>query len=223
MKRTKNNLLEEARSKCAPLAGQLPLKLNDEEIFDDAVRRHREPLPRCRPADHGAIDSKRKCNGDVGAGAVRRRFATAGSAATSSLADRNWALSGRGCVAATGARSRWKTTAAFNRRAPCSRPWRGSSRAKVSTRDYAGAIGEAYGVKKSSVSREWKKATEAELQRLCEREVPKDLVALIIDGKRFARECIVVALGVDLAGKKHALGLWAGSTTKQHASQRPAG
>jgi transposase-like protein len=34
----------------------------------------------------------------------------------------------------------------------------------------------------------------------------------MLDGKRIGKECIVVAMGVDGAGKKHVLGLWAGST-----------
>lgn len=86
---------------------------------------------------------------------------------------------------------------------------------QVSTRNYAGAIDdclEGYGVTKSSVSRHWKVATAAELEKLCQREVPKDLVALMIDGKHFRSECLVVALGVDKAGEKHVLGLWHGAT-----------
>lgn len=86
---------------------------------------------------------------------------------------------------------------------------------QVSTRNYAGAIDdclEGYGVAKSSVSRHWQVATAAELEKLCQREVPKDLVALMIDGKYFRSECLVTALGVDKAGEKHVLGLWHGAT-----------
>lgn len=86
---------------------------------------------------------------------------------------------------------------------------------QVSTRNYAGAIDEClagYGVTKSSVSRHWKVATAAELEKLCQRPVPKDLVALLIDGKHFRSECLVVALGVDKAGQKQVLGLWHGAT-----------
>ena len=86
---------------------------------------------------------------------------------------------------------------------------------KVSTRDYAGAIDECvdgYGIQRSSVSRAWKIATAAELEKLCQRPVPKDLVALLIDGKHFRGQCLVVALGVDGQGQKHVLGLWDGAT-----------
>jgi putative transposase len=39
-----------------------------------------------------------------------------------------------------------------------------------------------------------------------------DLVALLIDGVHIGEHCIVVALGIDHTGRKHALGLWDGST-----------
>jgi transposase-like protein len=86
---------------------------------------------------------------------------------------------------------------------------------KCSTRDYEGALEdclEGYGIKKSSVSRHWKAATAQELKKLAERPVPKDLVALMIDSKFFGGECIVAAVGIDLNGKKHVLGIWHGAT-----------
>jgi len=86
---------------------------------------------------------------------------------------------------------------------------------QVSTRNYAAAIDdclEGYGIDKSSVSRQWKAATAAELQKLCQRPVPADLVALLIDGQYFRKECLIVALGVDKEAKKHVLGLWHGAT-----------
>jgi transposase-like protein len=86
---------------------------------------------------------------------------------------------------------------------------------QVSTRNYAAAIDDClagYGIDKSSVSRQWKAATTAELQKLVQRPVPADLVALLIDGQYFRRECLIVALGVDKTGQKHVLGLWHGAT-----------
>jgi len=86
---------------------------------------------------------------------------------------------------------------------------------QVSTRNYAGAIDEClegYGVGKSSVSRHWKIATAVELQKLSQRPVPSDLVALLLDGKSFRGEHLIVALGVDEKGGKHVLGLWHGAT-----------
>lgn len=86
---------------------------------------------------------------------------------------------------------------------------------QVSTRNYAAAIDDClagYGIEKSSVSRQWKNATASELQKLCQRPVPAGLVALLLDGQYFRRECLVVALGVDQEGCKHVLGLWHGAT-----------
>ena len=86
---------------------------------------------------------------------------------------------------------------------------------QVSTRDYAGAIDdclEGYGIGRSSVSRQWKAATAAELEKLCQRPVPPDIKVLLIDAKYFRQECLVVGLGVDAQGAKHVLGLWHGST-----------
>lgn len=86
---------------------------------------------------------------------------------------------------------------------------------QVSTRSYAAAIDDClqgYGIDKSSVSRQWKEATAAQLAQLCQRPVPADLVALFIDGQYFRRQCLIVALGVDEKGHKHVLGLWQGAT-----------
>src|SRR5437870_9432617 len=86
---------------------------------------------------------------------------------------------------------------------------------QCSTRDYQGAIEDClkgYGIQRSSVSRHWKAATAQELERLMQRPVPKDLLALMIDGKFFGGDCLVAAIGIDLQGKKHVLGLWHGAT-----------
>jgi transposase-like protein len=86
---------------------------------------------------------------------------------------------------------------------------------QVSTRNYAAAIDDCltgYGIDKSSVSRQWKAATAAELQKLVQRPLPADLVALLIDDQYFHKQCLIVALGVDKQGQKHVLGLWEGAT-----------
>ena len=86
---------------------------------------------------------------------------------------------------------------------------------QVSTRNYAAAIDdclEGYGIDKSSVSRQWKAATTTELQKLVQRPVPADLVALLIDGQYLRKQCLIVALGVDKQAQKHVLGLWEGAT-----------
>jgi len=55
-------------------------------------------------------------------------------------------------------------------------------------------------------------ATARQLQELTARNVPQDLVALLVDAKHFQEDCIVVAMGITLDGTKHILGLWQGST-----------
>ena len=86
---------------------------------------------------------------------------------------------------------------------------------QCSTRDYEGAVEgciQGYGIKRSSVSRHWKIATARQLQELLQRPVPKELLVLMIDSKFFAGQCVVAAVGVDLEGRKHVLGLWHGAT-----------
>jgi putative transposase len=86
---------------------------------------------------------------------------------------------------------------------------------QCSTRDYEGAIDSClngYGIKRSSVSRHWKAATAKQLEQLLQRPVPKELLVLMIDSKFFAGECVVAALGIDVQGRKHVLGLWHGAT-----------
>jgi transposase-like protein len=86
---------------------------------------------------------------------------------------------------------------------------------QCSTRDYEGAIEsclKGYGIKRSSVSRHWKAATAKELESLLQRPVPKDLLVLLIDSKFFGGDCLVAAVGLDVHGKKHVLGLWHGAT-----------
>jgi putative transposase len=107
------------------------------------------------------------------------------------------------------------TYKAFQQEGPLQKSIGRKLRRQVSTRNYAGAIDdcvEGYGIAKSSVSRRWKALTEAELRTFSQRAVPADMVALLIDGQYFRRECLVVAMGVDFQGKKHVLGLWHGAT-----------
>lgn len=87
----------------------------------------------------------------------------------------------------------------------------------LSTRKYEKAVEEfteGYGVSKSAVSRELVSATRGALKELCERridELPR-LAVMMIDGKEFAGEHVIVALGVDETGQKHVLGLVQGGT-----------
>lgn len=92
---------------------------------------------------------------------------------------------------------------------------------RVSQRDYAKGlpkIAASFGVSKAAVSRSWIKSTEKQLNRLLNRDLaPLNIVAVFIDGKRFAKLGVVVALGVGADGKKHVLGIYQSSTENSAA------
>jgi len=76
----------------------------------------------------------------------------------------------------------------------------------LSCRDYraaAEAVPEAFGLSRSSVSRRYIRATARKLQALQERRLePYDLVTLVLDGKAFADDVMVIALGITLASSR---------------------
>ena len=86
----------------------------------------------------------------------------------------------------------------------------------ISSRNYAESVEsfvKGYGIKKSSVSRHFVKATAEQMREFMERDLAGlDLVAIFIDGIEFKGHLIVVALGLDKGGKKHVPGLWQGAT-----------
>ena len=81
----------------------------------------------------------------------------------------------------------------------------------LSCREYeaaAEAVPEAFGLARSSVSRRFIRASARELQRLQERRLDDaEWLVLVLDGKAFAGEQLVVALGVTTTGEKRILGL----------------
>jgi transposase-like protein len=89
----------------------------------------------------------------------------------------------------------------------------------VATRQYARSLEPvpstmpARGMSKSAVSRRFVVKTAAQLAAWRSTALDAiDLVALLIDGVHIGEHCIIVALGIDDTGAKHALGLWDGST-----------
>ncbi|MGH7633323.1 MAG: IS256 family transposase [Gemmatimonadaceae bacterium] len=81
----------------------------------------------------------------------------------------------------------------------------------LSCREYeaaAEAVPEAFGLARSSVSRRFIRASARELQRLQERRLDDaEWLVLVLDGKAFAGDALVVALGVTATGEKRILGL----------------
>jgi putative transposase len=89
----------------------------------------------------------------------------------------------------------------------------------VATRQYARSLEPlpstmtTRGASKSAVSRRFVAKTAAQLTAWRSTALDAlDLVALLIDGVHIGEHCIVVALGIDHTGRKHALGVWDGST-----------
>jgi transposase-like protein len=80
----------------------------------------------------------------------------------------------------------------------------------LSCRNYracAEAVPEAFGLSSSTISRRYIRASEKQLKKLCERSLEShEFVALILDGKSFGTDEMLIALGVTIEGKKIPLG-----------------
>lgn len=83
---------------------------------------------------------------------------------------------------------------------------------RVSQRDYEKGlpkIANSFGFKKSSVSRRWIKTTVGKLEELQSRSLKDlDIRAVFLDGKRFRKHGVLIALGVAADGKKYVLGIY---------------
>ena len=89
----------------------------------------------------------------------------------------------------------------------------------IATRNYdacAETVPEAFGLSSSSVSRRYIKGTARKLAEFQERSLEEyDLVALFLDGKSFADEEIIIALGVTVDGHKIPLGFVQAATENE--------
>ncbi len=86
----------------------------------------------------------------------------------------------------------------------------------VSTREYQEVLpqmAETVGVSRSAMSRKVIEASVEQLQQLQERRWDTvEILVIYIDGQRFGAHHVVSAVGVDVEGKKHILGIAAGAT-----------
>jgi putative transposase len=74
-------------------------------------------------------------------------------------------------------------------------------------------VPDTFGISKSSVSRKFIRASAERLQEFLSRDLSRhDIVAIFIDGKRFAENEMVIALGVTIEGEKVLLGFVETST-----------
>ncbi len=91
----------------------------------------------------------------------------------------------------------------------------------LSCRNYeecAEAVPEAFGLSSSTVSRRYIRASARRLKELLGRRLESyDFVALILDGKRFAEDELVIAVGVTVNGEKVILGLVQTATENERA------
>lgn len=87
---------------------------------------------------------------------------------------------------------------------------------KVSQRDYEKGvqkIANSFGFTKSSVSRKWINATAKKIEELQQRSLAEmDIRAVFIDGKRFSKHGVIIALGVGSSGQKYVLGIYQADT-----------
>ena len=81
----------------------------------------------------------------------------------------------------------------------------------LSTREYGRCVSlipSAFGLSGSTVSRRFRRASQRTLQALQERWLGgEQIVAIVLDGKTFAEDAMVVAVGVWATGEKRVLGL----------------
>lgn len=86
----------------------------------------------------------------------------------------------------------------------------------ISTREYHEVLpemAETVGVSRSTVSRQAIEASVEQLKQLQERRWDQvEILVIYIDGQRFAEHHILSAVGVDLEGHKHVLGIASGAT-----------
>ncbi len=91
----------------------------------------------------------------------------------------------------------------------------------ISTHQYQKCVElapEVFGLSPSNLSRRFKKATEAKLQQLQTRRLDDyDFIAIFIDGKRYAKDNIRIALGITIEGKKVFLGIEQTNTENHRA------
>ena len=93
----------------------------------------------------------------------------------------------------------------------------------VSTRNYREVIprmADSAGVSKSAVSREAVEAGARQLEQLLGRRWEEvEILVIYLDGMRFGSHHIISAVGVDLAGHKHVLGIQLGATENAAAAK----
>ena len=88
-------------------------------------------------------------------------------------------------------------------------------------RECAELAPETFGISASSLSLRFKTASAARLRQLQERGLERyDFVAIFVDGKRFADDGLMIALGITIEGKKIILGIEQTATENSRALEQ---
>jgi putative transposase len=97
----------------------------------------------------------------------------------------------------------------------------------VSTRGYERSLEplpaeiRSRGTRRSSVCRHFAARTTQQLKAFLSRPLDElDLPVILVDGKRLGDHVMVVAMGIDVTGKKHILGVVEGSTESEQVGRR---
>jgi putative transposase len=84
----------------------------------------------------------------------------------------------------------------------------------------AEAVPEAFGLSGSTISRRYIRASARALKEFCERRLEEyDFVALILDGKAFGADEMIVALGITVKGEKILLGFIQAGTENERVGR----
>lgn len=88
-------------------------------------------------------------------------------------------------------------------------------------REAVEAVPPAFGLSRSSVSRRFISASSRKLERLLKRDLRKlSLAAVIVDGKTFGDDALMIAVGVQLSGEKVFLGCGADGDRERAGPRR---
>lgn len=94
----------------------------------------------------------------------------------------------------------------------------------ISTRKYqksAELVPEVFGISPSNLSKRFKEQTSEALRKLQSRSLANhDIIAVFIDAKRFAKDGLMVALGVTVGGQKIVLGIEQSYSENSKAAQQ---
>jgi transposase-like protein len=87
---------------------------------------------------------------------------------------------------------------------------------KVSQRDYKKGLPQiagSFGFSNGAVSRSWMRSSKTKLEELMNRDINSlNIVSVFIDGKRYHKSGVVLALGVSVNGCKYVLGIYESDT-----------